>query len=110
MAALAARQQELSQTISLLPPFLARASLRHRAGPLVRADEGVRPGMLPRASRSSVRRSPPALPWLAQGTLLMSPQELGGLVRYLTPAIQNTGATIAPTEALMTGRSAHALL
>jgi hypothetical protein len=31
----------------------------------------------------------------------MSPQELGGLVRYLTPAIQNTGATLSATTDLI---------
>jgi hypothetical protein len=41
------------------------------------------------------------LPWLAQATALASPKELGGLVRYLTPAIQNTGATIPATRALI---------
>ena len=43
----------------------------------------------------------PGIPWLAQASALMSPQELGGLVRYLTPAIQNTGATIGETTKLI---------
>jgi phospholipid/cholesterol/gamma-HCH transport system substrate-binding protein len=101
MAALAARQQDLSQTISLLPPFLARTQSSDTAldasfGPTKAFARALTPG---------IGQLGPAidagLPWLAQATALMSPQELGGLVRYLTPAIQNTGATIAPTEALI---------
>ena len=35
-----------------------------------------------------------ALPWIAQATALVSPQELGGLVQELTPAVQNTASTV----------------
>ena len=102
MAALAARQHELSQTIALLPPFLtARPSpptqrSTARSAPTKAFARALTPGISELGPAITA-----GLPWLAQGTLLMSPQELGGLVRYLTPAIQNTGATIAPTEALL---------
>jgi len=42
-----------------------------------------------------------ALPWLAQATALVSPQELGGLVKDLTPAVQNTASTLSSTKALL---------
>jgi phospholipid/cholesterol/gamma-HCH transport system substrate-binding protein len=101
MAALAARQQDLSQTISLLPPFLARTQSSDTAldasfGPTKAFARALTPG---------IGQLGPAidagLPWLAQASALMSPRELGGLVRYLTPAVQNTGATIPLTEALI---------
>jgi phospholipid/cholesterol/gamma-HCH transport system substrate-binding protein len=101
MAALAARQQDLSQTIALLPPFLkatdsSDTALDKSFGPTKEFARALTPGISQLGPAISL-----GLPWLAQATKLMSPQELGGLVRYLTPAIQNTGATIAPTEALI---------
>jgi ABC-type transporter Mla subunit MlaD len=101
MAALAARQQDLSQTIALLPPFLTRTQSSDSAldasfGPTKAFARALTPG---------IGQLGPAidagLPWLAQASALMSPAELGGLVRYLTPAIQNTGATIGATKALI---------
>ncbi len=101
MAALAARQQQLAQTISLLPPFLPRTqssdtALDRSFGPTKAFARALTPGIGQLGPTIDA-----GLPWLAQASALMSPQELGGLVRYLTPAIQNTGATIAPTEALI---------
>jgi ABC-type transporter Mla subunit MlaD len=101
MAALAARQQQLGQTISLLPPLLARTQSSDSA-----LDASFPPTRaFARALASGIGQLGPAidagLPWLAQASALMSPQELGGLVRYLTPAIQNTGATIGETQALL---------
>ena len=101
MAALAARQTELSQTIALLPPFLQKTETSDTAldasfGPTKQFARALTPG---------ISKLGPAIdagiPWIAQATALMSPQELGGLVRNLTPAIQNTGATISETEALL---------
>ncbi len=101
MAAFAARQQQLSQTIGLLPPFLQRTQSSDTAldasfGPTKAFARALAPG---------IGQLGPAidagLPWLAQASALMSPRELGGLVRYLTPAIQNTGATIATTRSLI---------
>jgi ABC-type transporter Mla subunit MlaD len=101
MAALSARQQALSQTISLLPPFLQRTQSSDTAldasfGPTKAFARALTPG-IPRLGPAIQA----GLPWLAQATLLMSPRELGGLVRYLTPAVQNTGATIGPTKSLI---------
>jgi phospholipid/cholesterol/gamma-HCH transport system substrate-binding protein len=101
MAAFAARQQQLGQTIAALPPFLQRTQSSDTAldasfGPTKAFARALAPG---------IGQLGPAidagLPWLAQASALMSPQELGGLVRYLTPAIQNTGATIATTRTLI---------
>jgi hypothetical protein len=101
MAALAARQQDLSQTIALLPPFLARTESSDTAldasfGPTKAFARAFTPGISQLAPTIDV-----GLPWIAQASALMSPQELGGLVRDLTPAIQNTGATISETEKLI---------
>jgi phospholipid/cholesterol/gamma-HCH transport system substrate-binding protein len=101
MAALSARQNELQQTISLLPPLLrvtqTSDSALDRSFPPTKA--------FARALLPSISKLDPTiglgLPWLAQSTQLMSSRELGGLVRYLTPAIQNTGATITTTKALV---------
>lgn len=102
MAALAARQQDLSQTISLLPPFLARTQSSDSAldasfGPTKAFARAFTPGIHELGPTIDA-----GLPWIAQASALMSPQELGGLVRYLTPAIQNTGATISATKSLIT--------
>ncbi len=60
MAALAARQQQLSQTISLLPPFLQPyAELGHGAGRVLRSHQGVRAGADPGTRASSTPRSAP---------------------------------------------------
>jgi phospholipid/cholesterol/gamma-HCH transport system substrate-binding protein len=101
MAAFAARQQQLSQTISLLPPFLARAQSSDTAldasfGPTKEFARALTPGIAQLAPAINA-----GLPWLAQASALMSPQELGGLVRFLTPAIQNTAATISATKSLI---------
>jgi phospholipid/cholesterol/gamma-HCH transport system substrate-binding protein len=101
MAALAARQQDLSRTISLLPPFLARTQSSDTAldasfGPTKAFARALTPGIGQLGPTIDA-----GLPWLSEASSLMSPQELGGLVRYLTPAIQNTAATIPPTEALI---------
>ena len=103
MGALAARQQDLSTTIALLPPFAARRRQRARSAPgLVRADPAVRQALTP-----SVKQTAPTitagLPWLAQSEALLSPQELGGLLNYLTPAVQGTSSTLISTKALLNG-------
>ncbi len=105
MAALAARQQDLAQTISLLPPLLQRTESSDTAldasfGPTQAFARALMPGIEQLGPTISA-----ALPWLTQATALMSPTELGGLVKYLTPAIQNTGATIPTTEALLSASS-----
>jgi ABC-type transporter Mla subunit MlaD len=101
MAALAARQTELGQTILQLPPFLQATQTSDTAldasfGPTKEFARALTPGISQLGPAIEA-----GLPWLAQASALMTPQELGGLVRYLTPAIQNTGATIPATEQLL---------
>jgi phospholipid/cholesterol/gamma-HCH transport system substrate-binding protein len=101
MAALAARQQQLSQTIMVLPPFLQRTETSDTAldksfGPTKEFARAFTPGITQLGPAINA-----GIPWIAQASKLVSPQELGGLVRYLTPAIQNTGATIPTTESLL---------
>jgi ABC-type transporter Mla subunit MlaD len=101
MAALAARQQELAQTILVLPPFLQRTQTSDSAldasfGPTKAFARALTPGISQLGPAIDA-----GLPWLAQASALMTPQELGGLVRYLTPAVQNTGATVPETVALI---------
>jgi ABC-type transporter Mla subunit MlaD len=101
MAALAARQTELSQTIALLPPFLQRTETSDTAldasfGPTKDFARALAPGISQLGPAIDA-----GLPWIAQATALVSPAELGGLVKYLTPAVQNTGATIGATTSLL---------
>ena len=108
MATLASRQQDLSQTISLLPPLLRRTEAADTAldtsfGPTQQFAKTFLPG---------VKQLDPtigaALPWIAQAKALVSKQELGGLLADLTPAVQNTGATIVATPAAgLVGQSAR---
>ena len=103
MGALAARQSDLATTISLLPPFLHAANsafgpLQASFGPTQRFAKALTP---------SVKQTAPTiaagLPWLAQATALLSPQELGGLLNSLTPAIQGTSSTLISSKALLSG-------
>ena len=107
MGAFAARQQDLAQTIALLPPLLRTTDAT--LGPL---DASFGPTTaFARALEPSIKQLGPTidagLPWLAQSKLLLSPQELGGLLRDLTPAVQQTSASISSTEAFV--RSADKL-
>ena len=43
-----------------------------------------------------------ALPWLSQSIDLVSNQYLGGLLKDLTPAVQNTSASLTATKDLLT--------
>ena len=103
MGALAARQGDLSSTIALLPPFLRAADsalgpLQASFGPTQRFAKALTP---------SVKQTAPTitagLPWLAQSRALLSPQELGGLLNSLTPAIQGTSSTLISSKALLNG-------
>lgn len=103
MGALAARQQDLATTISLLPPLLHAAN--NALGPL-QASFGPTQ-QFARDLTPSVKQIDPTitagLPWLAQSQALLSPSELGGLLSSLTPAVQNTSATLTAFKSLLTG-------
>jgi phospholipid/cholesterol/gamma-HCH transport system substrate-binding protein len=101
MATLASRQQDLQQTIALLPPLLRRTETADTAldrsfGPTQQFARELLPGVKQLGPTIDA-----ALPWIAQATQLVSPSELGGLLADLTPAVQNTGATIGPTKSLL---------
>jgi phospholipid/cholesterol/gamma-HCH transport system substrate-binding protein len=103
MAALAARQQALAQTISLLP-----ALARNTNAADTQLDRSFPPTrQFARALLPGVNQLDPTigagLPWLAQGTALMSPRELGGLLTDLTPAVQHTASSIGATKTLISG-------
>jgi phospholipid/cholesterol/gamma-HCH transport system substrate-binding protein len=101
MGTLASRQQQLEQTISALPPLLRRTESADTAldasfGPTQQFAQALLPGVEQLGPTIDV-----ALPWIAQATKLVSPAELGGLLKYLSPAVQNTGATITSTKKLV---------
>ena len=101
MATLASRQQDLSQTIALLPPLLRRTESSDTAldasfGPTQQFARELLPGVKQLGPTIQV-----ALPWIAQATALVSPSELGGLLKDLTPAVQNTASTIGATKSLL---------
>jgi phospholipid/cholesterol/gamma-HCH transport system substrate-binding protein len=103
MGALAARQQDLSTTIALLPPLLraqaaALSPLQASFGPTRTFARELTP---------SVNQLGPTitagLPWIAQSTALLSPTDLGGLLSWLTPAVQSTTSTLSSTKTLLSG-------
>ena len=101
MAAFASREQQLSQTVAALPPWL---SATNRAlGPLNRSFPPTR--AFARAFIPALQQLDPtigvALPWLRESTLLASNQELGGLLSQLTPAVQRTSASLSDTKSLL---------
>jgi phospholipid/cholesterol/gamma-HCH transport system substrate-binding protein len=101
MAALASRQADLSATIAALPPWLratdsALGPLNASFAPTQEFAKALIPGVNQLNETITL-----ALPWLKQSTLLMSPSELGGLLNDLTPAVQNTSASISSTKTLL---------
>lgn len=103
MGALAARQQDLSATISLLPPLLRTADsalgpLQASFGPTQQFARDLTPSVTQLAPTITA-----GLPWLSQSTALLSRGELGGLLSSLTPAVQGTASTLISTKSLLTG-------
>jgi phospholipid/cholesterol/gamma-HCH transport system substrate-binding protein len=101
MATLASRQQDLERTIELLPPTLRRVNSSDTAldrsfGPTQQFARDILPGTEQLGPTIDA-----AIPWIGQASKLVSPAELGGLLENLTPAVQNTGATIPSTKALL---------
>jgi phospholipid/cholesterol/gamma-HCH transport system substrate-binding protein len=101
LAALASQQQQLSQTIADLPPWLratdqALGPIQASFAPTKQLASALIPGVEQLDPTIGV-----ALPWLEQSIALVSPQELGGLLKYLTPAVQNTSASLSATKTLL---------
>jgi phospholipid/cholesterol/gamma-HCH transport system substrate-binding protein len=103
LAALAAQQQNLSSTIAALPPYLRATDAA--LGPLNASFAPTK--TLAAALIPGVEQLDPtigaALPWIGQATPLLSPSELGGLLDYLSPAVQATASTLSSTESLLSG-------
>jgi ABC-type transporter Mla subunit MlaD len=103
MGALAARQQDLSATIALLPPTLRATDAA--LGPLQASFAPTQ--AFARELTPSIKELAPTidagLPWIAQATLWLSPQELGGLLSSLTPAVQETARALPSTDSLLKG-------
>ncbi len=108
MSALAARQQDLSQTIAALPVWL-RATNR-ALGPLEASYAPTQ--TFARELLPSIKQLDPTigvgLPWLAQATPLFSPPDLGRLLASLTPAVRATGSTLRSSQSLLSGSDALA--
>jgi phospholipid/cholesterol/gamma-HCH transport system substrate-binding protein len=98
LAALAARQQDLSQTIALLPPWLAATD--STLGPLNASFPPTRE--FAREILPGIEQAGPTIaagiPWLAQASALFSKPELGNLLADLTPAVQKTAAALKDTK------------
>jgi ABC-type transporter Mla subunit MlaD len=101
MAALASRQAQLTATIAALPPWLqatdqALGPLNASFLPTQRFARALIPGV-----NQLDQTIGTGLPWLQQATALMSRKELGGLLSYLTPAVQNTSRSLSATRTLL---------
>ncbi len=99
--ALAVRQQDLSQTISLLPPWLSATD--RALAPLNASFPPTR--AFARAILPGVKQLGPTInagiPWLTQATALFSKPELGNLLALLTPAVQKTAVALNDTKAFV---------
>jgi phospholipid/cholesterol/gamma-HCH transport system substrate-binding protein len=101
MAALAVKQDDLSSAIAVLPAVLkatdhADAALSASFAPTERFASELIPGIKQLAPTITV-----AVPWLKQLTALSSQTELGGLLKYLTPAVANTSTALTSTASLI---------
>jgi phospholipid/cholesterol/gamma-HCH transport system substrate-binding protein len=96
--ALAVRQQDLSTTISLLPPWLTATD--RSLGPLNASFPPTR--AFARAILPGIQQLGPTInagiPWLTQATALFSRPELGNLLSLLTPAVQKTAIALNATK------------
>lgn len=99
--ALAVRQADLSQTIALLPPWLAATD--RTLGPLNASFPPTR--AFARAILPGIQQLGPTInagiPWLQQATALFSHNELGELLNLLTPAVQKTAVALNATKAFV---------
>jgi phospholipid/cholesterol/gamma-HCH transport system substrate-binding protein len=89
VAAFAAQQTNLKQTVHLLGPVLTKANttlfhLNQSFPPTREWAVAILPGINQTAATINA-----SFPWIAQTTKLVSPQELGGLVNVLRPSIHD---------------------
>lgn len=96
--ALAVRQQDLSRTIGLLPPWLAAtdstlAPLNASFPPTRAFARAILPGIQQLGPTINA-----GIPWLNQASALFSRQELGALLNLLTPAVQKTAVALKATK------------
>jgi phospholipid/cholesterol/gamma-HCH transport system substrate-binding protein len=103
LSTFASRQSQLAATIAVLPALLQQTvaadhNLDGSFVPLQRFATDLIPGIRQLAPTITV-----ALPWLTQLTDLSGGKELGGLLKYLSPAVAHTTASVKPTEALLEG-------
>jgi phospholipid/cholesterol/gamma-HCH transport system substrate-binding protein len=101
MAALAAKQDDLGNAIALLPSLLKATDSADRAlgasfAPTERFASELIPGVRQLAPTITV-----TLPWLKQLTALSSKRELGGLLKYLNPAVADTSAAVTSAASLI---------
>ena len=102
MAALAARQLDLSRTIAALPPWLiatdrALGPINASFAPTQQFARALIPGLHQLNQTAEL-----GIPWLKQSNALVSKRYLGGLLQLLTPAVQNTSRSITATRTLLT--------
>ena len=105
MAALAANQSDLSAAIAELPAVLKAASgaddaLQASFAATQSFAKALIPGIKQLPQTISV-----TLPWLRQLTKLSSTSELGGLLEYLSPAVQSTSKALGSTSTLISEAS-----
>lgn len=101
LAALAAQQEGLRETIALLPPWLSATD--RTLGPLNASFPPTR--AFARAILPGIEQLGPTInagiPWLNQATALFSQPELGRLVSLLAPAVDKTAASLQAAKAFI---------
>ncbi|HWD65422.1 MAG TPA: MlaD family protein [Solirubrobacteraceae bacterium] len=101
MGALAARQGALSASVAALPGLLRSTNAADTALDGSYANTQSFAGEILPGIRQLGPTIDAALPWLGQLTALVSRRELGGLLTDLTPAVQNTSATVRASVGLV---------
>ncbi|HET9720665.1 MAG TPA: MlaD family protein [Solirubrobacteraceae bacterium] len=101
MAALAARQAALSATVAALPGLLRSANSADTALDASYASTQRFAAQILPGTRQLGPTINAAIPWLGRLTALLSERELGGLLTELTPAVQNTSATVRASIGLL---------
>jgi phospholipid/cholesterol/gamma-HCH transport system substrate-binding protein len=101
LTALAAHQEALSATVAVLPGLLnatisADTALDASFAPTQVFARELIPSIKQLGATITV-----TLPWLGQLTKLSSQNELGGVLKYLSPAVDNTSVAIASTSTLI---------